>query len=824
MVFNPANAVSEQEADAIQTQTPKVDQKIEQVAEQTQVAQTQGRFNPATAVGGAEAQKIFAEQQGTRSNQETIQQVTSAGEALGVPEAIAKPIGQYVIQPLFELGRGSITAGSETYGKLTALEDLSRRVALKPYEKLGAVKEFLDRTTGVDSEGFLNKWSKGLGNAAQEIPETDLSKFDKWGLQLIGAAPVIMTEFATVEALGAAMGLAKAPGYLKTLFEKMSDPSKFAFLGALQSYSKDPERKLSSLGEGAAVGVIMSGLLAAGGDLAGGLHKMTKAGWRAALSWVSGSPRAAARLVKNPKLMNTNPFGKVKTTEDVIDENQLLKQAFDKDAAAKKAAFKTAQKTESHLHNKSVSDAEFALTQALSGKKEALKTKQGFDMKTAANDIGRKFSRLNNAIKDKAVNIYDSTLKRFVQVKDTAGKAVENAVIRASNRNPGAVVPYQPVSRRVGNLMKKEDFPYSVSRTGELSDPTGTASVEEMGRLQKILDTLRERKNDGGLSLMYLQKLKTGTSSLSHSLFGKKGGDKTLARFYADLSEAVDPGKIVTRNPSLARSVHEIADANARYANLVPKYEAAMKHYYTKDNGKWVPSPEKARSAIAGKNKVVLREMELADSALPKSDRILPKMKDLDAAMVRNEIKQKDAVEKFSRQLAKDMKKLETANSKALRRLKQSNKKMTVEQKQKATEEIRIQYQALKDEERQLTNMLNERRKFHQDQELLRRGRASTTGLAGTAQSVAAFGTLGIVGAIKGEGRLLSVPALASVLGLSPIAVANMAKAGIGVSSVLDTVAKNQNLQRVVGAELLRNLIDKKGKDKSLLQTQQSGQ
>jgi len=769
MVFNPANAISEQEA------------KGQGVSRQPapEGASPSGKFNPDNAVKGDEARQVYLKQQGQKPSQETIQGVIGLGERAGVPEAISKPVGQYVVQPLFEIGRGFQTGGERLWGDLDA------------------VTELIGRTTGTTNGGLFEEWSKSMGAAAQQIPETDLSAFDKLGFNLVGGFIPISAELALV----------KVPQAVAGMYAGATDVTKFAILGAIDEYKNDPERRLSSLPKGAVKGAAASiTFQTAGASLKLLQHGGEKAA-EAYLTWLTNSRRAAKRLLSDGgKRLNLNPLGQPKNAIQIKEENTRTKQLFDDKAKTDSFAFRQKQKAKSFELTQDLTAKEKSLAVIHSDAKNNLKTSSGLKIEETARVAGKAVSDMNNSIKNKAVNLYDAALQRFSLVKRQAGGAVENAVNAAINNNPGASVPYKLVNNQLTKTVRKFS-PFEIKK-GKVLPRTGATKAEDTNMFQRIIDDFKSKKAQGGLSIKYLQDLKKDLNNLSTKYF--KAGDNQLGKMYNEMSKTVNPANIVSKNRQLQSSFSEIHQANREYADLVPKYEAALKYYFKNDaSGTYIPDPNKAFNAVAGNDRALLREMEKADRLLAPNDRLLPKIRELDALMNKNIAHQKGITQSLKRQTQKNAVKLQKAKAESMRRLKAEHKNMTAKERERAASEIRVFSEQQTEERRQITHKLDEQLKFYQDQDALRKFAARTETGAGIAQRIIGFSG-GLVGVLGGEGVTSAVPAaIAGVTALSPIGAANVINAVGGTNRILDEtigkVLRNKSTKDVLIAELIRN-------------------
>lgn len=687
---------------------------------------------------------------------------------------IASPgIIRHVIDPLLEFQRGFARGGESLFGKVDAITDM------------------IAKTTGTTKGGLFEDFSKTMGNTAQQIPETGLHPVDKLGFQILGSAVPVATEFAAI----------KLPGAIGAAFKGAHDVAKFSILGALEEFRNDPDQKLSSLGKGAAKGAAVGMTFKTAGATLALLHKTNKSIARSFITFVTGNKRAAKRLVDNPSQLNLNPLGKTKSTAEIKEENAITKKNLEIKISDEKFAFTQKQKVEQQLLSQNLRDKEQALAIATTDAKANLSAKQGLTLEEQAKVSTKAISDMNNAVKDKAVSIYDSALQKFSLVKKNAGDAVKVAIDSTINKNPGAAIPFKAVATKINDTMGKLS-PFELTKGNFVKPKTGLTPKEHVGTFQNFVNDIQSKQREG-FSVRYLQDLKLDLKSLADKHF--KSGDKRLGALYSQLSKDVDPAKIVSGDKGLSNRFPEIAEANKRFSDLVPKYEAAMKNYFQKDaSGNFIPNPSKSFNAIAGGDSVSLRQMQKADKLLPKEDQLLPKMKELVSMSDKNIAHQKGITNSLKRQAQKERNELQRSTKESMLRLKKNNRNLTNVQKEGISREIRNFSEGKASEYNQVIKDLTKREEFYAEQDALRSFAATRKTGAGIIQTVLAFSS--IPGLRTGSPAIS--PALFGVAALSPVGASNIARSSLKATQTLDAILspilRNQGVQRLTGSEIIR--------------------
>jgi hypothetical protein len=741
-----------------------------------------------------------------------------------------------VLTPLFEVGRGAFLGVSDVA------------------DTANSVSEFIGTITGTEAGGFFEQVAKEQGNIAQNIPETGASGFAKTVYQLAGMIPAITAEFGLVKipksiagglqaAEGAIKGTSKAvskiPGELGRFMATSQGnvTGKFAVLEGLDEFAKEKAQggdlleQAGAVGKGATRGATTAltfGILANASKI---LHAANKNVAGAYVAFTTGNKELGKDFARNPGKYNVNPLsGKTKTKSQIKEENDLIKQKASGKMADEKQRFAAWRKQRSQ----SKKDARDKAMNDLQATQKEISVKMNETGEMTIQEGSAKATAVakkkNEAHQDQAVPFYDDALSKFVQIRKQAGEAVGNAVNATINRNPNASIPFKLVNDPFKATMKKfSPFGIKNRRGGgqNVIPKTGVrapGNKQEIDTLQSVLDDFNSKKAAGGLSVKYLQDLKNELRKLSNQAYKGQNPNNELGKLYKELANDVNPATLVTRNKSLSKDLHEIATANRDFASLVPKYEAAMKHYFKEVNGQWVPNPNNAIRAIASNNKVVTREMERADLLLEKGDQLFPKMQEM--------VRQADKAFAIEKGMTKSIKlavnrekaALAAAHTKAVKELRASHDKISSTQRRVLAEEINNYNRGKQLQHNDMLNKMHEAEKFALQQEQLRSFAGSTNTPAGIIQRVAAFGVL----LPKATGDISSAYApLSLVLGLSPIQSALGSKLSLGATGGFDKMlgavmrgesskmlSKSKVMEQITGAQIGSRLaVTPEGKD-----------
>lgn len=726
-----------------------------------------------------EVQDFFASDFGDNS----LVSVPNVSDSTGTPEEVAPES-----RPLFDIEAANRTITDP----LVAFERGFARGGASLFGKLDLAAEFVSNITGTTKGGLFEDFEKTLSNRAQSLPETGLNPVAKTIFEIAGSTPPILSEFAALKLPG---GIAKDLG-------RLSDVGKLAFLGAVESFRK--ERTAKSATEGALTGAALSAGFQSIGPAFKLLYSRGESVAKGFIKFVTGDRRTAKEFVRNPGKFNLNAFGKTKSHQEIIDENKILKENAKIKMNDEKFAFSQKAKREQTLLSNKLSDAEAKLSSTQTDIRQNLKVEKAQTVAEASNSANEAVKNYNNSVKDKLVGIYDNALGKFNLIRKQAGEAVGDAIETTINTNPGASIPFKIVNSRIQKTIKKLS-PFEI-KNGVVEPRTViSADPGKVKIFQAMIDDIANKKSDGGFHIKYLQNMKDDLRNLAGKAF--KEGDNRLGVMYKQLANDMNPATIVSDNPILAKNLSDIARANKEFSTLVPRYERAMKNFFRKDaEGNFIPDPQKATSIIGRNDKTLIREMKMADQALPAEDRLVPKVTELMRSADRALEKEQSIVKMIKRKARDEQFALKRATQEASKRLKQQNRLLSQQDKERTALEIHQFNTAKTREYDQIVKKMVDAEEFLRQQDLLRKGRAQ--GFSGLLQNILAFSSL--TPTFRGAG-IVSPGALIGAGALSPISAANiikpLLKTSKGIDAAIQPVLNNQDLQRLLSSSVMKEAL-----------------
>ena len=667
--------------------------------------------------------------------------------------------------------------------------------------KLDASTKLLENVSGgrINRGGFFEDAQRGLDKYAQEIPDTNMGIVPKTVYEMVGGFVPIASEFALADRI---LGVVGVSGKLKAAdLDGLTETAKFGLLGAMDAYSKTEDYR--DLLRGAARGAAFQmsfGLAAKAAEIS---YKFGKGAVRNFITWLSDKKTAKA-FVDNPEKFNMNMFGKTRTPEEVMAENKIRKTRLDKKFDREKAAFKENARRRKEILDSELGQTRFELNASLKESKDALAKKGEASIERVAENTSKTIKGGQQALHADLVSTYDDTLKTYNTLKKEAGDNVSLAIDSTLKQNPKASVPVGKVTNRVNKVIRK----YAPFRKvkGEFVPRTAGANANEARVFNNIMKEIRSRSKEGTISIGYLQSLKEDVRVLANRAYAS--GNSRLGKMYQELAKEINPATIVSADKALSKNLKLIAEANKTYNTLLPKYEQAMRKCYKMDSqGNFAPDIEKALKAISKQDIVALREMELADSMLPKDARLLPKIRKM-AAEYDNLVEKQNAINKnVLKTLKREKKELEVAARKSINNINKNQKLLKEDERRQAIKRVQ-RYMEQKDAEyvKSIENM-EKAEEFAKMQELIRSVRPSERGGARFLQNILGFGT---IPAIKFGGAKEGALALAGVAALSPAIVGLITKPALIASragnNLMQTVLKDTTFQEVLGAQLAEGI------------------
>jgi len=703
-----------------------------------------------------------------------------------------------IISPLTEFSRGLHKGTARFYEKADAVQTLLENV---PIEKIP-----IPGVPNIISQGLLGKvadqipnsphmfkdWADNLNKVADDMPDTDMNPNIKTIYEFAGGTIPLLTEFATAKGILATSGTSR---FLATKgFEQLNDVAKFAVVSALDEFSQNPEN--SALLEGAKKGAMVA---MAFPIAAKGLELLKNAGKGAARNFIhftTGSIKAAKDFVDNPRKYNLNPFGKVKTAQEVKEANNALKKQVNDKYAGMKDSFKMRQRRETELLDLRLKDRLAETQQTLANSKESLMAGSKQKLEDVSAQASNAIQKNNKAIAEKTMKIYDDSLVKYDLLKKEYGEKVDAAITSTLNNNPNAGISSNIIKKKWDTIVNKlSPFKITQKAARTAKDPQGLIALAESNKglykaptkqvaerataagsqsdaktFSAMLQEFNKLSKEKTLNIGYLQRLKKDIKI--HSQKAYSAGNPELGRFYSELSKSVDPAKTIAENPSLSANLKEIAEANKNFSSYLPKYEEAIKNYFKKDaQGGFIPDIDKAVNAIRRTDVVSLRQMQKADMALLPEDRILPKVDELVKQSDKFEAQAKGMVSVVKNKAKQDLSKLHNAAKQTIDNIKREQRNIRFADKEKMISDVNKYVNSVDERYRSMVDGLQKAEQFYDNQDKLRSFKAAGTTLSGMLQRAGLFGVYGGAGAgMAGVQANPFVAVSAGVLtGLSPI-------------------------------------------------------
>jgi hypothetical protein len=659
------------------------------------------------------------------------------------------------------------------------------------YNKLDAASKFIENTTGLKRGGIFQDWSEQAKQVAEAIPETQQNPFNKIVFGAAGSTPAVLSEFATV------------PG---------GNITKFATLQAIEEYGKleDPNfvegsaALLKGSRDGATVGMAFGAapvLLTKARDV---LAKIGKSAAKKFITFITGNKELAKDFVKNPDKYSV--FKKpINTSENIKKEIKETEQLFKKKHRVEKESFKFKQDRDKLLISEQLKDAKNNLSQARIETINDMSSKRKASLESIMRTNEKAIQESNMALNQNATNFMDNTLAKYNLLKKQKGEAVGAAIDLLKEQNPNATIPFKNVNTSVRSVIKKSPFEFVGKRGNELLKPTTAISAEakDLKEINSLIIELRSMRKEG-FKPYYLQKLKEAAhekAAIAHNA----GKDK-LRIFWQDIAKAVNPAEIVSKDQVLSKRFSNLAEANKDFSIFTKSYDRAMGKYFKKNElEEFVPDVNKALTAVAKGDTVTIREMKLADMALPQEDRILPKFQKLLQQADDLATKQKANVKLVKNRFDMEQREFKKASKEAINNLAKEQRFATQTEKQRGVVKLREFIESQEDEYNLVKNKLDESLSFFEAQESLRQFGASSGG-AGILQHILGFS--GIAPIFSGQIR---AGAAAGFFALSPQVASPTIKGALRAGQVIGRgvqaatpILSRPEVGQVVGTRILK--------------------
>jgi len=625
------------------------------------------------------------------SNDDAIKTKKYLAETIGIPQWAEDA----VVGPIAETIRG-FASGTASF-----------------YNKLDAASKFVENTTGLKRGGIFQDWSEQAKSFADSIPETKQNPFNKFVFQAVGGTVPVLTQFSTT------------PG---------GNIAKFAALEAIEEYGKleDPNFKegTAALLEGSMSGATVGMAFGSAPALfTKAKEVMAKAGKSAAkkfITFITSNKELSKDFVKNPDKYSV--FKKTIKTQDTIkQENYIIEQELKKKHRIEKESFNLKQNNDKFLSGEAIKESKNNLSQVRTDTINDMASKKKLSLETILKTNERAIESSNQALNRDVTSFMDNTLNKYKLLKQQKGEAVGEAIRAASEQNPSSTIPFSAVDSKIRSVVKESPFKFAKrsSKKAGIKEPNlleprtaisaDTNDIKQINALMNEIDSMRSV----GFPLLYLQELKN--SAYEKAAIANTAGKNEVRIFWQKLAKAVNPAEIVTKDKALSKQFSNIAKANNEFSTFLKQYDRAMDGYFKKNAlGEYVPDVNKALTSIIKGDTVTIREMKLADMALPQEDRILPGIKNLLNQADDIVMKQKANVNLVKNRFELEEKSFKKSSKQALDNLAKEQRFVSQEEKNKSVLKLREFISSQEDEYNAVRNKLAEAELFYKNQDKLR--------------------------------------------------------------------------------------------------------
>lgn len=676
----------------------------------------------------------FVASQGKSSEDEIFTRASIASTP--VSQAPEKTLVQSIAEPItgagIEVLRGVYQGAGGLATKVDSLNDLIRN------------KSGINITDSFGQMGF------NLNEAAKELPETNTP--GAWIYNLAGQIPSIGVEY---------MGAATPAGLI----------SRAAVMGALNEYAKD--NKDGSLVKGAVEGGVTMGLTAGAFALAGkgltsaadALEKYGPSASKAILKQIlpkETTPEQIEQTFKNlENYVAQNKSKSIKNPAEVAKENETLLAARKKEADDLVFDKTQAINTEYKLKNIDSNNALYNLKQQASKSEAELKAVGDESIQQSTIKMTEALANNNRALNEEATSIFSSVIKKSDINDEAFGKEVAQAIQEIAVTNPGVGVPLKSaVLPRLKDSIRAVIKENPAALKVEMKD--GNEIVRAVRpEFQELADKITKevvglRKEFGKSNLVSLDALQAGKviyQGLAKQSANSASGNPTInnisTKLYQTMSEAFNPVNFAKEATGAKDALMKLAEANKKFSDNRNIYSALKSDLfgYAPDGVTAVPNVEKIFAAFKRgnvKDSEAIKRITQAESKLPFSDRIMPKLRDLYNKNEKANAIERSYLENLKKTIIKSKNDLQKSNDEAVRRLQLQGRKLSVEEYNQVSNTIKTIRDAKNAELTALKDTLEARLQEAKTKEALFALRPpSQDSAVRLLQNFAAFGALG---------------------------------------------------------------------------------
>jgi len=666
-----------------------------------------------------------------------------------------------IVEPLVSVSRGFHTGTANFYGMLDTVANLPDLLSGQ------------DRTVNI-----FRKWQEQMEETARSIPESRVSPLSNIIFETAGSALPTLTSFASV------------PG---------GDVAKFAVTKAIDEYQEtgSPVGLITGGIKGAIEGKLIPVVVNAGINL---MKNVGKGAAKAYIKFITKSEEIADDFVNSVGKYNVSPFKKIKSLEQTKADNHIRLKELNQNIKSDISVVKTKNLRQEQILDAQMKESLVAHKEANIALKQGVATRNAATIEAATNKSMAAIKNSTSVLNTKATVSMDGALSEYKVVKKRLGENVGNAIKEASNKAPGSTISHSTVMNKVNKTLEQSPFKSTSGyfKPKEFKPNTSiSADNTDVTGLNNLMKELSAYKNDG-FPIKYLQDLKNAARDQAGKAY--KAGNNQLGKMYSDLAKDVNPATIIESSKSLSSKFPNIAEANKQFSSMIKKYDTAMDMYFTKNAlGEYVPDVNKALNKIASGDAVAVRQMKLADRALPENLRIFPKVQGLLNETEKVAVANKATIKSLKNRIKAEQSALDKASRKSQNAL--TNKQLKIKQERKIAlgENIKTQTKMKNDVLNTVEKQLTKEEKFLHELETLRNFTPPNGGLANMLQRVLGYGS--ILPVLTGS-PVGSAVGAAGFFALSPKLTTPIIKGAINTGRSADRIIspliKNKSLQKII--------------------------
>ena len=467
------------------------------------------------------------------------------------------------------------------------------------------------------SSGTFGQMADQIQAGAEAMPQTNLSPGIKKAYNLVGELPGLAAEFvATKRAISPFMrSFGKLPGK-----GEIGDIVASGIQGAVAEYKKTPEygALLEGFQQGSTLGAMFN-LAPKAIEIA---KLAGKDASKAFIKSVTGSEETAKAFVENPWRFNLNPFGKVKSLSELTESNRIKMDDL-KDSTSDMIANERMKIADRKALISSEQDRNFfAVKQKNRDLVNAVQQNKKIDVENVAKSASEAHAKTIDSVNAGLLDDFTNSVNKLEIIKKAEGEQVGQAIENITNKDPFSRILPEPYLNKFKEVANKNGYDIVENRVVPKFGQ-GSANPEVQNLLQSNLDDVFQVVNNEGIPLGFAQGKKKMLQQSGYS------GSGEVANVQKQLSGALNPATMddAIIGSNIKEELRALRDSNKNFSELVPKYKEAIANYSRIDaSGKSVPDFNRALNAIARNDKVVIRQLMKADSALPVEDRLLPKL------------------------------------------------------------------------------------------------------------------------------------------------------------------------------------------------------